>query len=684
ADRRQRLYRSLWPTSPAGPSTTARSIKQLPFQSPLKHRRISSRERVRWRRGRVAGMGKMNCFSGLLSGKSKAFKGGNKGAYAKKAASGGNDCPKVKPVEFVDMAGTAVDDFVGRRGGGSVHASACSSSFVVHAATELPRHATAENGEDEAAVNKDSSSAGAGSPGYSIGRMSPTASPKLTRSCSNMETARSVPPPGSDSDLPARSRSHNDLLKNLPPGRPTTARSGLSPTASFRSSCSADRVLLKKRSSRQVLPSRSRKLWWQTFLWSHRNLHRPGASATTPTLPSAWKDGRPVHHGYTSDTLGTATADAKNKGVVAVEEDPVPNQWVAFSAEASPLDRVSAWVNSLGDASFHAVDEEDDATLHGARPRPRPRRSEIVELWTAGGKRQPQAKRRAADEAAPAQASGVVHTLNAFSSVAHIAGMGLRTVPMIAAFSTLRAVNLSGNMIVQITAGSLPKGLHSLDLSRNSIAVIEGLRELTRLRVLNLSYNRISRIGHGLSSCTAIRELYLAGNKISDVEGLHRLLKLAVLDVSFNKISTAKSLGQLVANYGSLRAISLLGNPVQANTGEDTLRKAVSGLLPRIDYLNKQAVKPQRAREVAKDSVAQAALGNNAGGSSRRRLARRLSQSPGSSSGKGRGRGGREGNGSRRGSRSRFVARPQSSSYQGDEAKHDNGVGLEEGEETSP
>jgi hypothetical protein len=152
-----------------------------------------------------------------------------------------------------------------------------------------------------------------------------------------------------------------------------------------------------------------------------------------------------VHHGYTSDTLGTATADAKNKGVVAVEEDPVPNQWVAFSAEASPLDRVSAWVNSLGDASFHAVDEEDDATLHGARPRPRPRRSEIVELWTAGGKRQPQAKRRAADEAA--QASGVVHTLNAFSSVAHIAGMGLRAVPMIAAFSALRAVNLSGNMI---------------------------------------------------------------------------------------------------------------------------------------------------------------------------------------------------------------------------------------------
>lgn len=157
----------------------------------------------------------------------------------------------------------------------------------------------------------------------------------------------------------------------------------------------------------------------------------------------------------------------------------------------------------------------------------------------------------------------------------------------------------------------------------------------------------------GLSSCTAIRELYLAGNKISDVEGLHRLLKLAVLDVSFNKISTVKSLGQLVANYGSLRALNLLGNPVQANTGDDTLRKAVSGLLPRLEYLNKQAVKRQRAREVAKDSVAQAALGN-AGWSSRKRLTRRLSQQSPRSSGKGRGR---DGNGNRRG---RSMTKPQS------------------------
>ncbi|RLN42329.1 uncharacterized protein C2845_PM01G05810 [Panicum miliaceum] len=610
-------------------------------------------------------MGKMSCFAGLLvlAGKRKASKGKNKGAYAKKV--NGSDCPKVKPVEFMDMA----DALDVSRGGDNDRA--CNSKFVVGAAAELARHGGGEDG-DKAAIKRGSSGAdlvaGACSSGYSsdgtgestksaepdagesssVGRLSPTptASPKLKRSCSNIETTRSSAPP-KGFDLAAKSRSYNDL-NALPPARSATPSGApdASPAASVRTSCSADRVVLKKRSSRQVLPSRSRKLWWRLFLWSHSNLHRAGAA--TPALPSP--DAAHQHDGYTSDTLDAVTADAKGMEAAA-EEDPIPNQWVAFSAGASPLERVSAWVNSLADESFHAVDEEDATEHDGGRGRPQC--SEIVELPTPG-KRHPHAKRRAADEAAN-QASSIVHTLSAFSSVAHISGMGLKAVPAIAAFSTLRAVNLSGNLIVQIAPGSLPKGLHSLDLSRNKIAVIEGLRELTRLRVLNLSYNRITRIGHGLSSCTAIRELYLAGNKISDVEGLHRLLKLAVLDVSFNRVTTARSLGQLVANYGSLRALNLLGNPVQAATGDDTLRRAVSGLLPRIEYLNRQAVKPQRAREAAKDSVARAALGNGGGWSSRRRAPRRVNQSPGSS-GKSRGR---DGSSSRRGSRSRSKTRTQ-------------------------
>jgi len=431
--------------------------------------------------------------------------------------------------------------------------------------------------------------------------------------------------------MPARSRSYGDL-KDLPGGVNTatdTIARGVSVTeaspASVKTSRTADHVMLKRRSSSQVLPSRSRKLWWRLFLWSHRNLHRPWSARPS----EAGTPGRHGGGGYTSDTLEEPERK-QHKEATVDEAPPVPNhkqQWVAFCAENSLSDRVSAWVSSIDKEECLRIAEEEDGNLQNM---------EHGDHCVGGGEPFGKSAKRCAAADEVAQANSIVQSLDAFSSVAHISGMGLKVTPMIAPFSSLRAVNLSTNFIVHISPGSLPKGLHSLDLSRNKIANVEGLRELTKLRVLNLSYNRISRIGHGLSNCTAMRELYLAGNKISDVEGLHRLLKLAVLDLGFNRLTTAKALGQLVANYHSLLALNLVGNPVQTNVGDDALRKAVTGLLPHLAYLNKQPVKPQRARELATDSVARAALGSGAGG--RRRASRRLSQSPGSSSSSSRSR----------------------------------------------
>ncbi|XP_050384052.1 uncharacterized protein LOC126800693 [Argentina anserina] len=196
-----------------------------------------------------------------------------------------------------------------------------------------------------------------------------------------------------------------------------------------------------------------------------------------------------------------------------------------------------------------------------------------------------------------------ISALSAVSTTAQLANHGLAVIPFLSAFVNLRVVNLSGNAIVRITAGALPRGLHMLNLSKNNIANIEGLRELTRLRVLDLSYNRILRIGHGLASCSSLKELYLAGNKISEVEGLHRLLKLAVLDLRFNKISTAKCLGQLAANYNSLQAISLEGNPAQKNVGDDHLKKYLQGLLPHMAYYNRQPIKSSTLKDSADRSV---------------------------------------------------------------------------------
>ncbi|XP_021900611.1 uncharacterized protein LOC110816646 isoform X2 [Carica papaya] len=474
------------------------------------------------------------------------------------------------------------------------------------------------------------------------------ASPKLKRSCSNLETrevlrkvARSLPPSKSQSfdelqELSTRMRDNFDL------GSPR----------SVMTHWSADRVILKKHSSSQVLPSRSRRLWWKLFLWSHRNLHNSHPPKPQP-LPTAALN---QQSGYCSDTLepnremklgktgspGSFTEESLNKGYNNHYNDKQSwggfhgassslwpqNHWVAFSAESSSLTRVDEWVRDLSMQNPPPAENEDEND-RGLNFPPSPDAGKSVARDRASSSIQ-HPDLNISEEIV--HANSIIQSLNSSSTVAHISGIGLRAMPIMSCFSSLRSVNLSNNFIVRITPGYLPKGLHVLNLSRNKISTIEGLRELNRLRVLDLSYNRISRIGQGLSNCTLIKELYLAGNKISDVEGLHRLLKLTVLDLSFNKITTTKALGQLVANYNSLLALNLLGNPIQSNISDDQLRKAVCSLLSKLVYLNKQPIKPQRAREVLTDSVAKAALGNSAL-SSRRKTIRRGIQGASSSSG---------------------------------------------------
>lgn len=505
----------------------------------------------------------------------------------------------------------------------------CSSSFDIKVNEQLPNKAERVDEIQTGHVSD---------PG--IGKAEFWGSPKLKRSCSNLETSK-VLKRTADQLTPSKSASSresqelNEKLRD--PGSP----------ASLTSHRSADRVMLKKHSSSQVLPSRSRKLWWKLFLWSHRNLHRSWTVKPKPQVVAALNQ----HCGYSSDTVepnramalsnmqspGSFTGESLNKGCNNNEDDKQSwngfhggisglwpqKQWVAFTVETSPFARVDEWVKDLEtqelphDYDDNAAGNSDEGIAFP--PSPETGRSPARTNLT----RRPDTN--LSEETL--HANGVIQSLNSSSTVAHISGISLKAIPTISCFTSLRSVNLSNNFIVYITPGSLPKGLHTLNLSRNKISTIEGLRELTRLRVLDLSYNRISRIGQGLSNCTIIKELYLAGNKISDVEGLHRLLKLTVLDLSFNKITTTKALGQLVANYNSLQALNLLGNPIQSNISDDQLRKAVCGLLPKLVYLNKQSIKPQRAREVLTDSVAKAALGTGSSWSSRRRAAKKASPS---------------------------------------------------------
>lgn len=64
-----------------------------------------------------------------------------------------------------------------------------------------------------------------------------------------------------------------------------------------------------------------------------------------------------------------------------------------------------------------------------------------------------------------------------------------------------------------------------------------------------------------------------------------------------NRLSTAKGLEQLAANYTSLEAISLDGNPAQRHVGDDHLKKYLLTLLPNLVYYNRHSAKSRGKKD---------------------------------------------------------------------------------------
>lgn len=288
-------------------------------------------------------------------------------------------------------------------------------------------------------------------------------SPMLKRSCSNVET-RNMLWKIADQLPPSKSQSFEELQElsekvreNVDPGSPRSVMSHFS----------ADKVMLKKHSSSHVLPSRSRRLWWKLFLWSHRNLHNAQTlkSRSLPAHAALNPQG-----GYSSDTLelnlaresskmaspGSFTGESLNKdhnnnnngykswyalqnGVSGLWQQ---NQWVAFSSESSPFARVDKWVKDLEiqyPLSLTDNHENDEGILFPASPETdrSPARS------TTHFTRRHEIK--LSEEIL--HANSIIQSLNSSSTVAHISGIGLKVIPTISRFSSLRSVNLSNNYI---------------------------------------------------------------------------------------------------------------------------------------------------------------------------------------------------------------------------------------------
>lgn len=220
---------------------------------------------------------------------------------------------------------------------------------------------------------------------------------------------------------------------------------------------SADRVMLERNSSCQVLPSGRKNLRWKMILWSHRNMHRTFSSNSTLVPARA-----ALNCGYSSDTIepkqGKTLRSVKSSGSIAVESHNKrrtgknidnqrgsrfqSDQWIAFSKESSSFARVDEWVKGL---EIQTLPPEDDFDVDNGKSIAFPPSPDTGGTMVKATSQLTYSDANVSKETLTA--ISVVQSLNPASSIAHISGIGLKAIPAISHLSNLRSVNLSNNFI---------------------------------------------------------------------------------------------------------------------------------------------------------------------------------------------------------------------------------------------
>ncbi|KAI0126952.1 protein phosphatases PP1 regulatory subunit sds22 [Xylariales sp. AK1849] len=136
---------------------------------------------------------------------------------------------------------------------------------------------------------------------------------------------------------------------------------------------------------------------------------------------------------------------------------------------------------------------------------------------------------------------------------------------------------LRQNLIKDIEGlSSLGSTLQELDLYDNVLAHIRGLEDLTKLRTLDLSFNKVKHIKH-IDHLTELTDLFFVSNKISKIEGLETLVNLRQIELGSNRIREIKNLDSLK----NLEELWLAKNKI-------TELKGLSGL-PKLRLLSIQS-----------------------------------------------------------------------------------------------
>ncbi|CAN8321096.1 unnamed protein product [Cochlearia groenlandica] len=101
----------------------------------------------------------------------------------------------------------------------------------------------------------------------------------------------------------------------------------------------------------------------------------------------------------------------------------------------------------------------------------------------------------------------------------------------------------------------------SLDLSRNKFSKADNLRRCTKLKHLDLGFNRLRTVSHLSQVSCHLVKLVLRNNALTTLRGIENLKSLEGLDVSYNIISNFSEL-EFLWHLLLLKELWLEGNPV--------------------------------------------------------------------------------------------------------------------------
>ncbi|XP_074024391.1 leucine-rich repeat- and IQ domain-containing protein 1 [Numenius arquata] len=134
---------------------------------------------------------------------------------------------------------------------------------------------------------------------------------------------------------------------------------------------------------------------------------------------------------------------------------------------------------------------------------------------------------------------------------------GLSALEGLSSCKDLKYINVEENNIQIIDCENL-ENLCVLILNKNHLSSVCGLDGCVNLQNLELSYNRITRIG-GLESLKNLQQLIVDHNQLISTKGLCEAPSLIHLDCSFNHLTQVEG----IENCGLLQILKLQGNNLQ-------------------------------------------------------------------------------------------------------------------------